>query len=185
MNGLDVSIIIAWLTWISYSVSHRGPWGLWTNRQRIWYKTTRKRTGVGLPIEYYGTIPLITIPLFVLSLWAYTRTFPSTPLYISSILLIIISTALEKIWSVLHFDRRDPVGAIIVAILMIIFYTASAFTVGFTERPSNEWQNWPLMIILIFMVVWFSYNAYVDFVWLHYKGLYMTRKEEKHNPNIK
>jgi len=79
---------------------------LYTNRQRIWYNKTRKRTGIGPIIEIYGTGPLIMLPLFVLSLWGYTRTFSSTPLYISSILLVILATTLDKIWNVLHWDRR-------------------------------------------------------------------------------
>src|SRR6185436_13240131 len=103
MNGLDISIILGWLCWISYSVSHRGPWGLWTSSQRKWYLNTRKRTGIGLPIEIYGSGPLVIVPLFVLSCWGYTRTFnDSEPLYISSILLIILSITLDKIWNVLH-----------------------------------------------------------------------------------
>lgn len=186
MNGLDISIILSWLCWISYSVSHRGPWGLWTNKQRKWYLKTRKRTGIGLPVEIYGSGPLLMVPLFVLSCWGYTRTFNDTePLYISSILLIILSLALDKVWNVLHWDRRDPRGALFVALLTSIFYLASSFTVGFTPRPSNEWQNWPLMIILIIHTLWFIYQAYIDYKWQKYHGLGMTRKQQKYNPNIK
>jgi len=28
MNGLDTSIIISWLSWIGYNISHRNAWGI-------------------------------------------------------------------------------------------------------------------------------------------------------------
>lgn len=185
MISLDISIILGWLCWISYNISHRNAWGLYTNRQRIWYNKTRHLTGVGPPIQIYGLYPLIILPLFVLSAWAYTRTFEYSALYITSILLIIIAITFDKIWNVLHFDRRDPRAALIVAFLCIIFYLSSVFTVGFTKRPNNEWENFPLMTILIINTLWFIYQFYIDSIYQTYTGLGMTRYEASHNKNIK
>lgn len=106
-------------------------------------------------------------------------------LYITSILLIIIAITCDKIWNVLHFDRRDPRGALILAFLCIVFYLTSVFTVGFTKRPNNEWQNFPLMTILIINTLWFVYQFYIDSIYQTYYGLGMTRYEASHNKNIK
>lgn len=172
-KGLDIAIILGWMSWVFYSIAHRNPWGTWTKRQKTWYNNTIETSGVGLRFEIYLIGSIIILPLFVLSLWLYTRFNEESNIYIISIILIILSLTLDKIWNVIHWDKKNPHIAYYLAVLTSSFYFLSLCSVLFTKQNSiNEnWENLPLSFILFIHFLWFIYHAYIDEKWQQFPCL--------------
>jgi len=186
MFGLDVAIVLAWSGWIFYRIDHRGSWGLWTTSQNKWYTATRQRTGgYGWPIQVYGTYYLLMNPALSLAAWGYTRTFDDEEaFYIATQVLFFLAVAMDKIWHVLHWDRRDPRAAMWVVWLVVCpLYIAASVTCALT--PVAAWQKWTLFSLLIVQAIWFLQNGYIDYQWQRFSQLGMNRYEARNHPNIK
>jgi prepilin signal peptidase PulO-like enzyme (type II secretory pathway) len=187
MDAAQVALLLGWLCWIAYPICHRGPWSLWTYEQRVWYETSVSESGSGLPIAIHGLGMLIGYPLFTWAAWQYSIAYDSSvdPLYVVTILFVIVSVALDKIWAVLLWDRRDGKAAFYVSLLVCAFYATSSVLSGITAVDAFNWQKLPLAIVCAVFALWFAGQAAMLWNWRELPGMWNGRREQFERRDIK
>jgi hypothetical protein len=173
LNYIDISIILSWLLWILYSITHRHPLGVWSKQQKLWYLNTIETSKIGFKYEYYLLYYIIIIPLFTLSLWNFTinegkNESSSSSSFTFIIILIIITIFIEKIWNIFHWDKKKPKIAYYISILISILYMSTLFIIIIY----NGFSRYIFLILsLLIQIVWFSFHSFIEYRWLQYPCL--------------
>jgi hypothetical protein len=188
MDATQVAVLLGWICWIAYPICHRGPFSLWTYRERVWYEETMSKSGGwGFPIAVHGLGMLIGYPVFAWAAWQYTIGFDSDmdQLYIVTIVFVIVAVALDKIWSVLIWDRRDAKAAFYVALLVFAFYAAASILAGVTRIATFGWQKLPLAVVCAVFALWFVGQAIILWNWRQVPGLWNSRVYQRERNDIR
>lgn len=181
MDPVQLALLLGWLCWVSYPLCHRGAFSLWTYRQRLWYEDMLKRTGWGLPIATYGLGMLVGYPLFTWAAWQYSLS-DAEPLSTITVLFVVVTLGMDKIWSVLLWDRRDAKAAFYVALLVALLYGTCSVLAGVTPK---DWEKLPLAILCAVFALWFVGQALIVWHWGYLPGMWNTREEQFERPEIK
>ena len=137
-------------------------WTMMTSSSRRWYRRLQKRTACAPPGWFFGVAWGILYTLLGVSVYLYDRNFFGVGGYVTVIMWLVLGNALlNKLWSVLFFDRGMSFIALLVlaigilptAVLVPIFMALDVAWVSF-----GLWVAYPLWLCIAAYLNWVAFR---------------------------
>jgi benzodiazapine receptor len=132
-------------------------WSMQSMRGRRWYETYRVRIPFAPPGWLFGVMWATIFSLLGVSTYLYDRNFSAGTYHTAVLWLILGNALLNKLWSLLYFDRSQVLAALIVlalgilptAVLIPIFMALDSAWVAF-----GLWLLYPLWLLVATYLNW-------------------------------
>ena len=149
---MDVSTLLGWSAFVGFSLTTTCTWFPYGSAVGNWHDKNKLR-----PSALFVTVfNAVTCVPFVLALWAFTRSFPADGvMYILAHAFTIAALLMEKLWFILHWDRRSFGWAALIAALAAAFFIAASVFVGLTGANTGKWEHIPLLVMLPGAALWY------------------------------
>ena len=129
--------------------------------ERQWYESNRKAVGCAPPGAIFGVAWILLYGLISASIYVFARNYVGTEYYLSTLVLVTINVALNKVWSVFFWDMGES-GGVGYSLLTIIVLDLTGIVVLILMGMTPAWV--PLGLFLPY-VAWILYATYLNWKW--------------------
>lgn len=156
---MDVSILLGWGAFSAFPLSTTSSWFPYGSPAGLLHDKHKLRPS-SLAVTLYCVTTYVP---FVLALWVFTRTFPPEGvMYILAHSFVCLGLLFEKLWNVMHWDRRRLGWAALISALAALSYTVASIFVGLTGMGLDRWEHVPLLVLLVGAGLWFLWITIED-----------------------